>query len=472
MKITIIFPAREMEVGRAMIPVMPLAPTLLAALTPREHDLKLVDMVFGDRVDYDAPCDLAAITVRTPLAVKAYEIADRFRAQGTPVVLGGPHIFAFPAEAKVHATSVAIGEGEELWPQILEDRNKGTLKDYYVCGPYKTESLNGSVHHVSQRPDLSKIPRMRRDLLPRKRYMMDSVFTTRGCPNFCRFCPVTPIFGAQIRHRPIDQVVAEVETLRKYYFNVDDSVFGHPQMVERPEENRYYLDLYSELARLKTKRLWSGAGGLSAVNYKDGRRIIEKAVESGLCSIAAGLESLSGSGQKQSGAWRKLHFTAPDVFDQRTLKENIRTLQELGIEIMGFFVIGWDEDSLETYQRTLDFCDETKIIPLILTLTPMPGSPIYEEYLEQGRILTELGWDHYGGESVVFRHPTMTPESMQAENHRIMREGYTWSRILSRAWNTFRHRPSLGVAMTSFFTQLGMQKTFNYLLGENLFFGR
>ena len=100
MKITIIFPAREFEVGRAMIPVMPLAPTLLAALTPQGHEVTLVDMVYGDRVDYEAPCDLAAITVRTPLAVKAYEIADRFRAQGTPVVLGGPHVFALPVRGQ------------------------------------------------------------------------------------------------------------------------------------------------------------------------------------------------------------------------------------------------------------------------------------------------------------------------------------------------------------------------------------
>jgi len=295
---------------------------------------------------------------------------------------------------------------------------------------------------------------------------MDSIFTTRGCPNFCRFCPVTPIFGPQIRHRPIDQVVVEVETLRKYYFNVDDSVFGHPQLVERPEENRYYLDLYSELARLKTKRLWSGAGGLSAINYKDGRRIIELAVESGLCSIAAGLESLTCPGQKQSGAWRKLHFTSPDVFDERTLKENIRTLQGLGIEIMGFFVVGWDEDTLETYQRTLDFCDEMKMMPMILTLAPMPGSPIYEEYLAQGRILTELPWDRYGGEAVVFRHPTMGPEQMQAENNRVMQEGFTWARIFSRTWHTFRHHPAPGVAMNSFFTQMGMKKAFKYRLGK------
>jgi radical SAM superfamily enzyme YgiQ (UPF0313 family) len=254
--------------------------------------------------------------------------------------------------------------------------------------------------------------------------------------------------------------VEEVETLRKHYFNVDDSVFGHPQLVDRPEENQYYLDLYKELAGLSPKRLWGGAGGLSAINYKDGRKIIELAAESGLCSIAAGLESISGAGQKQSGAWRKLHFTSPDTFEIQNMKENIRIIQELGIEIMGFFIIGWDEDAPETYWRTLEFCDEMKIIPFILTLTPMPGSQIYDEYLKQGRIFTELSWDHYGGDSIVFKHPTMDPEEMFELNAQVLMQGYNMGRILARTFNTMKNRFSLGVGLNSFFTQLGMRKGF------------
>ncbi|MGD8521791.1 MAG: radical SAM protein [Desulfobacterales bacterium] len=460
MKITIIFPGREVEMGKANMPVMPLAPTLLAALTPEAHEVSLIDMFYGDEPDYDAECDLVAITVRTPLAMIAYDIADKFSAKGKTVMLGGPHTYAMPQEAKQHAAAVAIGEAEELWPMILNDVQAGNLKDYYVCGPYRLDGLNGSVHHQPQRPELANLPMMRRELLPRDRYLMDSIFTTRGCPNFCRFCPVTPIFGAQIRHRPIDEVVAEVDTLRRRYFNVDDSVFGHPQIVDRPEENQYYFDLYKELAGLRPKRLWSGAGGLSALNYKDGRKIVELAAESGLCSIAAGLESLSGAGQKQSGAWRKLHFTSPDSFEIQKLKDNIRNIQELGIEIMGFFVIGWDEDTPDMYRRTLDFCDEMKIIPFILTLTPMPGSPIFDEYLQQGRILTELAWDAYGGNTVVFKHPNMDPEKMYALNSQVLREGFSLGRILRRTFNAFRHRPSPGVALNSFFTQLGMGKAF------------
>lgn len=466
MKITIIFPGQEVETAKVTAPVMPLAPILLAALTPDEHEVSLVDVPFGDEVDYEADTEMVAITVRTPLAVVAYEIADNFLTRGKKVILGGPHIFAFPQEAKGHATAVAIGEAEKLWSVILKDIEQNQLRDFYVCGPYPIDSLPGSVYHQKQRPDLSNLPMMRRDLLPRKRYLMDSIFTTRGCPNHCRFCPVTDIFGPQIRHRPIDEVLAEIDTLGKRYFNVDDSVFGHPQIVDRPQENKYYLDLYSELVQLRPPRLWTGAGGLSVVNYKDGRRIVELAAESGLCTIAAGLESISASGQKQSGAWRKLHYTSPDAFDIENMKKNIRLIQGLGIEIMGFFIIGWDEDTAETYQLTLDFCDEFNIIPFILTLTPMPGSQIYREYLEQGRIFEDLSWDYYGCDTVVFKHQRMLDKEMLELNAQVIREGYSMGRILTRTLQAVKNRFSFDVALNSFFTQMGLRKAYRQLYDQ------
>jgi radical SAM superfamily enzyme YgiQ (UPF0313 family) len=466
MKVTLIFPGRRLETAKATGSVMPLAPTLLAALTPPEHQVTLVDMFQGDQPDYESDAELVGITVRTPLAVVAYEIADRFRKQGKKVILGGPHLFAFPGEAKQHASAVAIGEAEALWPIILQDAAQNQLKDFYVCGPYPVEQLPGPVHHEKERPTLRNLPLMRRDLLPRARYFMDSIFTTRGCPNHCRFCPVTDIFGAKIRHRPIAEVVAEVSTLGHRYFNVDDSVFGHPQIVDRPQENQYYLDLYKELAGLRPRRLWTGAGGLSAVDYRDGRKILELAAASGLCSIAAGLESISAKGQNQSGAWRKLHYTSPDAFDLRKMKANIRLIQSLGIEIFGFFIVGWDEDTPETYRRTLDFCDECSIVPFIFTLNPMPGSQIYREYLEQGRILTDQPWDHYGGGYVVFKHPAMSAETMLAANAEVMREGYQMGRILNRTLQALRHRFSLDYALASFFTQLALRKAYGQLYGQ------
>ena len=467
MKITIIFPARGLEVTRASVSVMPPSLTLLAALTPVEHDVCLVDMFCGDQVDYESPADVVAITVRTPLANAAYRIADEFLQRRKKVILGGPHVFALPEEARGHATSVAIGEGEQLWPVILKDAEQGTLKDYYVSGPYPTTNLAGSVHHEKERPSLEGLPMMRRDLLPRQRYFMDSIFTTRGCPNHCRFCPVTDIFGGKVRHRPIDDVVAEVATLGARYFNVDDSVFGHPQLVDRPHENQYYLDLYKELAGLKPIRFWTGAGGLAAINYKDGRKILELAAESGLSAVAAGLESISAEGQKQSGAWRKLHYTSADTFDLKQMKDNVKTIQGLGIAVLGFFVIGWDQDTPDTYRRTLDFCDECNIVPFIFTLMPTPGSQVYKDYLEQGRIYTDRPWEHYGS-YVVFKHPTMSDEEMMRRNAEVMTEGYSMGRILKRTLVALKNRPSFDFAKSLFFTQLGLRKSYRELYGQIL----
>jgi radical SAM superfamily enzyme YgiQ (UPF0313 family) len=123
-------------------------------------------MFAGDQPDYEMDADLVGITVRTPVAVKAYEVADEFIRRGKRVVFGGPHVFAMPEEAKTHASSVAIGEGETLWPVILRDAEQRALKDFYVGGPYIINQLKGSVHHITERAELAGLPMMRRDLLP------------------------------------------------------------------------------------------------------------------------------------------------------------------------------------------------------------------------------------------------------------------------------------------------------------------
>lgn len=461
MRITIISPSSTNEYTGAMPSIVPVTLTLLAALTPEGHDINLLDMLNGDQIDYESDTDIVAITVRSPLAPMAYEIADNYLARGKKVFLGGPHMFVFPEDAKKHATAVAIGEGEEIWPAIVRDTERNNIKDYYVCGPYDVDRLNGTVFHIKKRPTLDKIPALRRDLLAEKKYYMDSMFTTRGCPNNCSFCSVTRSFGGKIRHRPIDDIIAEVNTLGKRYTNVDDSIFGHPQLTERPEENQYYLDLFRELAKLPIKRLWVGAGGLSAVNYKDGRKIIELAAESGLVSIAAGLESISGTGQKQSGSWRKLHYESKDAFNIQQMKDNIKFFQSLGIIVLGYFIIGWDEDTADTYWRTLEFCDETNIVPFIQHIDPIPGSQLFNDFLESGQI-TQNQIDNYNGGRIPFKHPTMSEKEMVNTLQEVLKSGYTMRRITKRMLNSLRYRFPVDVLTALFFLQLRLRKSYYY----------
>ena len=202
------------------------------------------------------------------------------------------------------------------------------------------------------------------------------------------------------------------------------------------------------------------------MNYKDGRKILELAAESGLCTIAAGLEAITATGQKQSGAWRKLHYTSPDAFDLLQMKENIKTFHHLGIEIMGFFILGWDEDTPETFRRTLDFCDECNIVPFLFTLAPTPGSALYKEYMKQGRMVKDLTWDQYGGGYVLFKHPTMSEKELFEVGAEVMTKGYSAGRIAKRMLNGLRCRFPRDVLIASFFTQLGVRKTYRKLYAK------
>jgi len=126
-------------------------------------------------------------------------------------------------------------------------------------------------------------------------------------------------------------------------------------------------------------------------------------------------------------------------------------------------VVGWDDDTGETYRRTLESCDECGVTPFIITLTPMPGSQIYREYLEQGRILPDHTWDRYGTGPIVYRHPRMTQHEMFERNAEVMTESYSARRILRRTIKAFGNRPSLDVVKDSLFTQLGVRKAYRQL---------
>jgi radical SAM superfamily enzyme YgiQ (UPF0313 family) len=454
MKLKIIFPRRDEgwyddALGKL---AMPVAPTYLAALTPRDIDTSICDMVAGDTVDYNEKVDLVAITVRTPQSVKAYEIADEFRRRGVTVVLGGPHVTTLPLEATGHADAIVIGEAEETWNVLLNDFQKNKLKDFYIGGPFETSTLNGQVYHKQARPSLKGLPHLRRDLLPRKRYLMDSIFTSRGCPHRCTFCGVPKLFGSHFRRRPIDEVVAETDTLRSSYMNFDDSIFGSA------DDHQYYFDLYGELARLPKKRYWAGEGALSVLDFDTGREILKRAADSGLFRVIVGLESVHEGGLTQGGVRGKLGLDRGETLNSRKVYNAIETIQDFGIEIFGFFVIGFDTDTIDTFRKTLEFCKKTKIIPMITILSPTPDCPLYRQFQSEGRLLPNLRWNQFISDDLIFKHPSMTGEQMNNARYEVLGELYGLTPIMERVIKSFRKRPRAPVFFGSLFSQLGIRQ--------------
>jgi radical SAM superfamily enzyme YgiQ (UPF0313 family) len=377
---------------------MPLTLTTLAALVPEElgADLALLDEGIQE-VDPDGlQADLVGLTVITGTALRAYELATRFRARGIPVVLGGPHVTLVPDDAQPHADAIVTGYAEETWPELLRDFVAGRMRPRY-----------------DQRPGLSLLglPFPRRDLLPRARYITDDVFeATRGCIHKCDFCVVPSAWGQKPYQKPVDEVVADIrqKRARKLIF-VDLNLIA---------DRDYAARLFAALIPLKVQ--WYG---LATVLLAEDRELLSLAQRSGCKGILMGLESISRENLRES----KKGFNSPERY-----KELVETLHRHGIALQGCFVFGMDHDTPDVFEKTARFAVEAKIdLPRFAVVTPFPGTALYQRLEREGRILTR-NWELYDGQHVVFRPAQMTVQQLQEGIETAWRHAYSFPSMLKR----------------------------------------
>src|SRR5690554_540068 len=175
----------------------PLGLGIIAALTPEDWDIKIIDENFNTFKYEDA--DLVGITAFTSSVVRAYEIAKEYRKKNIPTIIGGIHASMLPDEAIQYVDTVVIGEAEGVWHQVISDFENGKLQRIY-----QGEVIGGETVHA--------IPKARHDLFHHG-YMFGAVQTARGCPMDCEFCSVTQFNGYKYRQRPIDDVLDELESI-------------------------------------------------------------------------------------------------------------------------------------------------------------------------------------------------------------------------------------------------------------------
>lgn len=216
MKLTFIHPAighRKNESYLRSWQMEPLPIAALKGLTPADIDTRFYD----DRLEhilYDEPTDVVAIPVETYTARRAYQIASEYRRRGVPVIMGGFHVTLVPDEAARFADAIVIGEAESVWAEVLDDLRHHTLKPRYQ----------------GQQTDLRQV-RVDRSLFQGKRYLpIGLIETGRGCGFPCEFCAVQTFYQRRYRRRDIDNVLAELNSLknkRKLFFFVDDNFAGN-----------------------------------------------------------------------------------------------------------------------------------------------------------------------------------------------------------------------------------------------------
>jgi radical SAM superfamily enzyme YgiQ (UPF0313 family) len=406
MKITLIMPGVGRKPGEKYVnswKMEPLPLAVLAAATPPEVEVCFYD----DRLEaipYDEPTDLVGINVETYTARRSYAIAAQYRARVVPVVLGGYHPTLVPHEAMNFCDAIVEGEGEAVWPQVIEDAQNDQLqKRYRQCGGHRSCSET-----FRARP--------RREIFAGKKYMPVTLIETgRGCPFSCEFCSVSQFFNHTAVARQVDDVVAEVEaSANRTVFFVDDNI-----VADMARAKRLFAALDS------TKIRWLSQGSITMADDPELLRLMRRG---GCRGILIGFESLSKATLSRMGkSWNNA---------VRDFDTSIQRIRDAGLAIYATFVFGYDTDDADAFERTLDFAIHHKFYMAAFNhLVPFPGTPLYDRLKAENRLLSDPWWldENYRFGDVAFQPRTMSAGELSTRCFEARKKFYRFGSTLRRA---------------------------------------
>ena len=359
----------------------PLAPAVLAGLTPADVEIRFYD----DRLEsipFDEATDLVAISIETYTARRAYQIATEYRQRGVPVVFGGFHATLCPEEASLYADSVIIGEAEGQWECVIDDARHHTLQRFY---------------RQATRPDLA-LMRLDRSIYRGKRYVPVTLIEAgRGCHFRCEFCAVQSYFNSTQTRRPIDHILDEVQQTKSrggLYFFVDDNITSNF------EEGK---ELYRQLAKYKIR--WVSQASINAAHDEEFLDLISR---SGCEGLLIGFESLDRATLRLMKKKFNTMGGGYEVALEKLCRYNIR--------LYSTFIFGYDHDTEKTFEDTVEFANRHRFYMAAFNhLTPFPGTTLYERLKKKGRLLYDSWWldPSYSYNKIPFKPELLEPEELQ-----------------------------------------------------------
>lgn len=399
----------------------PLSLMVLAGLTPPEWEISIIDENLGvpDYPSMPLP-DLVGITAFTSQANRAYEVAAYFRLLSVPIVMGGIHATMCMNEVMEHVDSVVTGEGEGIWPKVLEDARHGCLKRRYDGGL----------------AEISDIPPARHELLDTG-YAFGAIQTTRGCPLNCNFCSVTAFNGVHYRMRSIGDVVQEFRLIReKRVLVVDDNLVG-----TRSEHIAHAKDLFRAMIQAKLKKEWVAQ---ATINFADDEELLALAAKAGCRGIFIGFESTIPKGLRELS--KKFNF-----LNGRDFRASVRRIQQHRILVVSSFIIGLDIDEPGIGKRIAEAASQYGVDHLnALFLTPLPGTRLWDQMKAEGRIVLDKfpeDWKYYTLTFPVARYKHLSLDGIIDEMLSCDLTFYSMPRILRRVWGNLwgRRQPLISL---------------------------
>ena len=409
MKIQIVHPAHYGQDGRlvqakrlwqrldAYLPH--LGPLLIAALTPAEHEVEVIEEYHQD-LDLDSDADLVAISGQIMQFQRCVDLARELRKRGKLVVLGGYLPSMLPERVEHEFDAIVLGEGDELWPQLLRDVERKQLK---------------KVYRATQPVDLTKLPVPRYDLLSRWRLTAYPVQATRGCPYKCQYCSIAAVWKGAYRKRPVEHVLRDLEATGSRNINFcDDNLC---------EDIKYSAQLFDAMKGSRYR--WGTQTTLNVARHPD---LLKKAYDSGCRLMALGVETLSE---------RNLQSVDKTFHAIDRYADGMRRIMDAGISPHALIIFGLPDDEHDTFKRTVDYLEKLQVpIAQFFILTPYPGSPTGDQLWASGKVFDE-DLSHLREPYVVYQPERLTPAELRDGWWSALEDFYSLGSIARRV---LRHR--------------------------------
>ena len=343
---------------RASFP--PLGLLTVAALLPAEWGLKLVDLNVEPLSDADLRwADYVMLSAMIVHKAAVAELVERCRRFSKPVIAGGP-LFSTGRAAFPNIQHFVLGEAEDIMPQLIEDLRAGTLRPTYAA---------------PDRPDITRSPVPRWDLIDPQHYVAMAVQFSRGCPFDCEFCDIPVMSGHLPRTKTSGQLVAELEQLRlrgwqDKVFIVDDNFIGNKKQTKA---------LLQELIEWRA-RTRSPMGFLTeaSANLADDPELCDLMVRAGFKKVFVGIETPSAPSLEECRKLQNCH---------RDLAETVKILQRSGLEVMGGFIVGFDHDGTDIFKRQFEFIQRSGVVTAMVgLLNALPETRLYRRLMKEGRL--------------------------------------------------------------------------------------
>jgi radical SAM superfamily enzyme YgiQ (UPF0313 family) len=428
---------------------------VLAGATPAKHGQPCITDETLEPFDIDrlVPGDVLGIGIHTGNALRGYELGTRARIRGATVIFGGIHATLYPDEAHTlgGAHAVVRGDGDVIWPQVLDDAARGVLQRVYEAG----------------RVDADRFVPARWELLPEGRYMWGSVQTVRGCPKHCSFCSVWRTDGQKPRQRRVDAVVDEIVELRRRGFRfvalADDNFYpvtmADLAMAER-QRNAARLDqlrslraerfeLMERLAELPSDMVFFTQITMEAA---EDEAFLDAMRRANIKGALVGVEAVTPEGLKD------VYKGFNEVGD--ALVRRLRTFRDHGVHVLGSFIFGLPSDRPSTFEATADIAERAGVtFAQFVMLTPYPGTVDFEAWEKNlGRDAAEVAgipvtrhWliPQALRPKVYAPHPVMSPDEIRKRTQAVWDRFYSLPRIWTRSKCTRSLRARLAFVLIS-----------------------